>query len=80
MKMLLEIISQVRKLKTNQQLSLKTPLSLLTIASDQQKELQQHEQLLKGVTQAEKIAYVSTGNTQLIKKEDQWQATIHIGK
>jgi valyl-tRNA synthetase len=83
MKMLLEIVSQVRKLKTNQQLSLKTPLNLLIIASSDsnlQKELKQHEQLLKGVTQAEKIELVSTGNTELIKKGDQWHAIIHMQK
>jgi valyl-tRNA synthetase len=75
-----EIVSQVRKLKTNLQLSLKTPLSTLTIASkdDLCEELKHHEQLLKGVTQAESIAYITPSDqqTELISKDDKWNAII----
>lgn len=59
MQMIVDIVSQVRKLKTAHQLSLKTPLITLTICSkpSQEKLLAKHEQLIKGVTQAETIAY-----------------------
>ena len=57
---LINVIALVRKLKTEQQLSLKTVLISLTIYSDDDdllSSLQKHEQLIKGVTQAQEVKY-----------------------
>ncbi len=78
------IVSEVRKLKTNLQLSLKTPLAFLTITSDQNvmKQLSNHEQLLKGVTQAEEITHIvsENGKTLLSKEGEKWHASVAIKK
>lgn len=82
MQAIIEIVSQVRKLKTNLQLSLKTPLATLTIASENAhaQELKKHEQLLKGVTQAEIITSMSPSEkeSELIQKDDTWHAIIYL--
>lgn len=62
---LVNLASAARKLKTEQQLSLKTPVAQLTINiadTDLIAVLQQNETMIKGVTQAEKIVYQKPGN------------------
>lgn len=57
---IITIVSQVRKLKTEKQLSLKTPLSLLTIvvpAEEMSSKLRSYDKIIKGVTQATEIKY-----------------------
>lgn len=60
MELLIEVIAQMRRLKTEKQLSLKVPLQKLTVIySDEHilHQLQAHEQLLRGVSHAEKIVF-----------------------
>ncbi|TET05874.1 valine--tRNA ligase [Candidatus Dependentiae bacterium] len=78
---LLEIVSQVRKLKSKQQLSLKTKLATLTIYVadiDNYYFLQEQEQLIKGVTQAQKVHFKQEErDEQRLKQQDnQWNATV----
>ncbi|MBN1549293.1 valine--tRNA ligase [Candidatus Babeliales bacterium] len=78
---LLAVIDAVRRLKTEQQLSLKTPLKTLTLVIENQDVLpvfQQNEATLFGVTQAETITYASTGTTEMIKHDGQLFATIVV--
>lgn len=56
------VIGLVRKLKSEHQLSLKTEIKELTVAckdAHKLKALEAHTQLIKGVTQAQEIVYVS---------------------
>jgi valyl-tRNA synthetase len=84
MSSILEIISQVRKLKSEQQLSLKTDLSELVITvSDESlvKQLQDQTPLIKGVTRAHTIAVVLSKEAQpstLIQIQDSWQAHVTL--
>jgi valyl-tRNA synthetase len=57
---IITVVSAVRKLKTEKQLSLKVELAALTIFGRDAKlvkALQDHEQLIRGVTQAKEIRY-----------------------
>ena len=79
MAIVIRIISEVRKLKTNQQLSLKTSLTSLTISSenDVKNRLSPYEQLLKGVTQAEKIEFSNKKvESVLIEENEKWSAIV----
>ncbi len=79
---ILAIISQVRKLKTERQLSLKTELAQLTISSADQallKNIMQQESLIKGVIRAHVIVsndYV--GMTGISEQDGIWRAEINI--
>lgn len=82
-KQLINLIAQVRRLKTEKQLSLKTPLATLTIygADAQQiKHIKEHEQLLKGIAQAAVIEYnnQSLDNAHLSQEGEQWHASISM--
>lgn len=79
------IAAQVRKLKSEKQLSLKTPLEtmLIFISSDDLCEaLRQQNQLIAGVTQAAAIIYKvgEDGFTQLTEINGQWHAQIVIAQ
>jgi valyl-tRNA synthetase len=78
---IITIISNVRKLKSEHQLSLKAPLSTLVIAGSLNvlDTIRSHEQLIKGITQAEKITYSDKemGIQKLEGSADQWVA--HVG-
>jgi valyl-tRNA synthetase len=81
MSQVLAIVAQVRKLKTENQLSLKTELSTLTICSPDvalQGMLQGQELLIKGITRAHSLAFCSqTAETASLKEQNgQWSATI----
>ena len=79
---ILEIIAQVRKLKTEKQLSLKTELASLTIASSDSallKSIQSHEHLIKGVTRALKL--VSSENVtepSITIEQDLWHVIVSV--
>jgi valyl-tRNA synthetase len=81
--MLINIIGAVRKMKTAKELSLKVPLSSLTLHSVDKgmlKTLVPHEQLLKGISQAAVISY-GTGDVEhstLDKEHDAWFATLDL--
>lgn len=82
MNYILHIISLVRRLKTEQQLSLKTELATLTIASNNKKIFEAigaYEQLLKGITQAIIIEYVQEERASTLNRiNDIYKATIFI--
>ncbi len=81
--MLLAIVAEVRRFKTEKQLSLKQPLSSLILHSVHQellKKLVPHEQLIKGITHAESLVY-SSGDIEsprLFQREDVWLAEIDL--
>lgn len=77
---IIEIIIAVRKLKSENKLSLKVPLHVMTIHGAPLQEgllLQNYEQLIKGVTHAQTIKYSSSDAvTTLYNEADLWYATI----
>jgi valyl-tRNA synthetase len=81
--LLIAIVGAVRRMKTEKQLSLKAPLTSLTIHSvhgETLKALLQHEQLLKGVIHADTISY-ATGDVEkstLTMEHEVWFATLDI--
>ncbi len=81
MKVIIHIVTEVRKLKTNKQLSLKIPLTSLIIVSEKNLDmlLRPYEQLLKGITQAEKIAFSDKKiESSLIGENGQWSAIVYF--
>ena len=80
METIINVVSQVRKLKSEQQLSLKVPLETLAIHSSNSTLLDnitKHEQLLRGITQAKEIRYKKSAATvQLEEREGLWHARI----
>lgn len=72
----------VRKLKSEKQLSLKTPIALMkvVVANDALRDaLAQHDQLIRGVTQAAEITYeVLEGQSHLYEVDGAWYATISL--
>lgn len=82
MNQIVTIISAVRRLKSENQLSLKTELEILTIYcdADLSKTLRGHEQLIKGITQAKAIAYENTTSATSLKHEnEQYFAFVTVG-
>lgn len=80
---LLDVVTQVRRLKTDHQLSLKVPLKELKIYAGQSTQpldlLVDLATIIKGVTQAENIImHVGTQPTALKQENDQWFATVLI--
>jgi valyl-tRNA synthetase len=76
-------IGLVRKLKTEKQLSLKTELATLTIASTDNEILntiRAQEQLIKGITQAKTISYTHAQITpaHMEQKDGSWHAQIGV--
>lgn len=84
MTQVLEIIAQVRKLKSEQQLSLKTDLAQLTIAVSEDsliQHLQNQESLLKGVTRAAKVLVIPATKehkTTIVQSDTNWQAYVML--
>ena len=79
MRQLLHVVATVRKLKTDQKLSLKTDLVTLTIGGSEQllKQLQPQEAMLKGVTRAQTIVYDATSTKAAIEQQgEQWHAWV----
>lgn len=78
---IITISSQVRKLKTSQQLSLKVPLKSLMIHLPDQAtidHIKAHEQLIKGVTQAEELKYTTDALSEayLGEVDGAWHANV----
>lgn len=84
MNTVLSIVGAVRKLKSDHQLSLKTPLKQLVVSAvspKMQQLLTKEEQLLKGVTRAESILYaIEAGPVQLEKHDDVYVCTVSLGQ
>jgi len=77
------IVEQVRKLKTEKQLSLKVELARLEIVTDNidaQYALREQEQLLKGVTQAREIVFVSStfSTADMTERDGAWYAVVGL--
>lgn len=82
MQIILDLTAQVRKIKSENQLSLKTDLVLLTLNNRNNvilDSLKQQELLIMGVTRALKITYAVDGNeaTSLSQNTEGWQAVIN---
>lgn len=72
-KKLIEATAEVRKIKTEHQLSLKVPLRSLHLCAESNTTLEQlktHEQIIKGVTQAGTVTYSSNKNLQTALTKD----------
>lgn len=80
---IIALVAQVRKLKTNAQLSLKTPCNQLIIYSNNQHDLdkiKEQERLIAGITHAQQIIYTQ-GDSQensLIENNGQYKATVSL--
>src|SRR5262249_49636553 len=83
---IIELISQVRKLKTEKQLSLKVPLASLTICATDEHllhKIEAHTQLIRGITHAQEIHFKPVQKTQpnqLQQVDSTWQATVSLEK
>ena len=83
MSVIVNITNQVRKLKSEHQLSLKTPLATLTVTINDLRianEVTAHDQLIRGVTQATKIVYEQGEhkNSELKTIDEVWHAQVVI--
>ena len=82
MNALLSIIAQVRKLKTEQQLALRTELTSLTIYTDSETTkhmLQQQDSILKGVCKAQDIILSKSKNeTSLVTDKETYAAYVNL--
>ena len=76
MRQILEIIGTVRKLKTEKQLSLKADISTLVIygSSSLHEQLKKYEQLIKGSTRAQTIAYETSNREANAIEQDSTSA------
>lgn len=75
---ILTIITQVRKLKTEQQLSLKTELQTLTLDNNLYDITSGQENIIKGVTSAKIIAYNDVATCKLTQDNQMWLASIRL--
>jgi valyl-tRNA synthetase len=78
-----QVVATCRKLKTENQLSLKTDLSVLNICSTDQKfldSIKTEEQILLGVTKAQKIVYKKEeiAQSSLVKENESWVMNIRL--
>ncbi|HBR70704.1 TPA: valine--tRNA ligase [Candidatus Dependentiae bacterium] len=70
---IIDIVARVRKIKTTGQLSLGTPITTLTICTQQEDLpvlIQKHLQLLKGITRAEDIVLSTKMEEDSVQKEE----------
>lgn len=83
MQHLVNLISQIRSLKTEHQLSLKVPLEILEVYSKDQtilNNLAHLEQIIKGVTHAVTIKYhkEELDKSSLVQENEQWKAKVLV--
>lgn len=78
MEKILDIISSVRKLKSEHQLSLKVELQTLIIDQELQYIVHPQENIIKGVTTAKNIEYAPVQTVQLLQENDLWTAQICV--
>ena len=81
MERVITLISEMRKLKSSQALSLKTELSSLTIYAEDQKvldALKSQVTLISGISQAKEMFLVqgALGESALTKKDDAWHMAL----
>jgi valyl-tRNA synthetase len=80
---LIALITQVRKLKTEHQLSLKTELATLTVCTENKEVsalIAEQQQLIKGITHAHTVQCTlgPCVENSLVHTEQQWHATVSI--
>ncbi|HLW73393.1 MAG TPA: valine--tRNA ligase [Candidatus Babeliales bacterium] len=79
---IITLVTQIRKLKSEQQLSLKTPLTTMNIFTPMNSPLReaiaQHDQLIRGITQAVTVVYqeYTDQSSNLIEKDGEWHANV----
>lgn len=84
MKAVIAVIAQVRKLKTEKQLSLKTPVAQLTIVDERNQfidGLQTQEALIKGASQASQVQYNNQSglsSSMLQNDKQEWEIIINL--
>jgi len=78
MEKMLEIITTVRKLKSEQQLSLKTELATLAIDESLSYIFADQQAILKGVTAAQNIIYQTIHESKLHQDNEIWSASIAL--
>lgn len=80
MEKIINLVTQIRKLKTENQLSLKQEIDNLTIYCSTINEIKEHEQLIKGITHAKNIIYTEQEieNSNMKKIDEIWNASICI--
>lgn len=76
----LSLVSQIRKIKSEKALSLKTPIQKLTIACSLEAEAQLRvcEREIKGVMHVQEIMYVRTAQAQVEQCDELWYITLVI--
>jgi valyl-tRNA synthetase len=84
MRTVIDVVVQVRKLKTERQLSLKTALATLHVFAPTQaicEALAEHDQLIRGITQAIKINYKENNDqiSQMTETDGSWDAHVVLG-
>lgn len=75
------VTAQVRKLKSEKQLSLKTPIAIMKVFAKNDTlcdAIAQHNQLIRGVTQAVEVVYLQDTDqkSELINIQDAWHAQV----
>jgi valyl-tRNA synthetase len=79
---IIEIIGMVRKLKSEKQLSLKTEFSHLTLGcqdDELRKKLESNRALIKGITRANSLAFISeTLENRIVQENEIFTATLNI--
>ena len=78
----IRLVEQVRKLKTEKQLSLKTALEQLTVIANEMQvsALREQQELIKGVTQAKSILFLTASDTKtsMYQENDVWHAVVEL--
>lgn len=85
MQAVIELSTQVRRLKTERQLSLKTPLATLKIYAENDgvidllDPIKSQDRLIRGITQAQEVTYQAGKNeTRLEEKDGLWHAQVSL--
>jgi valyl-tRNA synthetase len=81
MSSIIALTTQVRKLKSEQQLSLKTPLTTMQVFAQNSSlcdAIAQHDQLIRGITQAVTVTYkeLNGQSSNLTKIDETWYADV----
>jgi valyl-tRNA synthetase len=79
MMQLLQLISTVRKLKTEQQLSLKTEINTLTIQCDQstQQAIKTHQTIIQGICKTNNIIFDNAA-TEITQHNEVWNISVQL--
>ena len=78
MSTVIALVTQVRKLKSEQQLSLKTPLVTMNVFAKNSPAIAEHDQLIRGITQAGTVTYKEHADhsSKLTEADGSWHADV----